>query len=496
VPDRPASLGLVSSGDGDACGGISADDGGAGGLRGAGGCGDFNKATANMSCVSGVCSPTAAKAVLNAIDLTNMLAGGDVKVTTGSGATNIVVKDGFSWTSTSRLTLDAMQSVEVDQPVSVAGSGAATITTSDGGSGGEFSVLPEKGSIQFWDLSSSLIIDGNSYTLAGDIKTLAANIAANPSGFHALAKPYDASVDGTFASPPIANTFSGTFDGLGNAISHFRLRFGAGEFEEFGFLKDIGVGGVVRNFGLVSVDIAGTGSMAATGTLAAGNEGVIQSCWTTGLLVPPQGQSAGGLVDANGGTISRSLARVQIRATNPRYLGGLIAYNAGLVSQSYADGLVEGSNVFNVYVGGLVGVNAQDDGNIENSYSIARVRATEGSDAVFGGLVGWNQSGATITAAYAAGPISEGHTSQSGLAGLIGQDDSRSGSVANSYWDLDKGVSDPSQGAGNIKNDPGVTGLTTRQLQKKLPLGFDHAVWGLSEKENHELPYLIGISAH
>src|SRR5690242_9662423 len=82
-----------------------------------------SKATANMSCVSGVCSPTAAKAVLNVTDLANMLAGGDVTVTTGSGATNIVVKDGFSWTATSRLTLDAMQSVEFDKPVTVAGTG-------------------------------------------------------------------------------------------------------------------------------------------------------------------------------------------------------------------------------------------------------------------------------------------------------------------------------------------------------------------------------------
>src|SRR6185437_8622489 len=122
------------------------------------------KPTANMSCSAGVCSPTAAKATLNATDLANMLAGGDVKVTTGSGATNIVVKDGFSWTSTSRLTLDAMQSVEFDKPVTVAGTGAVTITTNDGGSGGDL-LFGDKGNLTFWDLSSSLIINGSSYTL-------------------------------------------------------------------------------------------------------------------------------------------------------------------------------------------------------------------------------------------------------------------------------------------------------------------------------------------
>src|ERR1051326_828960 len=173
-------------------------------------------ATANMNCVSGVCSPTAKKAVLNVAELANMLAAGDVKIVTGSGATNIVVKAAFSWTSTSRLTLDAVQSVEVDKPVSVAGSGAVTITTNDGGTGGEFAIIPEHGSIQFWDLGSSLIIDGNTYTLAGDIKTLAADIAANPSGFYALAKPYDASVDGTYSASPIGTKLSGSFDALGN----------------------------------------------------------------------------------------------------------------------------------------------------------------------------------------------------------------------------------------------------------------------------------------
>src|SRR5438045_830853 len=111
-----------------------------------------SKATANMSCVSGVCTPTAKKAVLNVTDLTNMLAAGDVKVMTGRGATNIVVKDTFSWTSTSRLTLDAIQSVELDKPVTVAGTGAVTIATNDGGSGGDL-LFDGKGGLTFWDTS-------------------------------------------------------------------------------------------------------------------------------------------------------------------------------------------------------------------------------------------------------------------------------------------------------------------------------------------------------
>ena len=63
--------------------------------------------TSNMNCSAGVCSPTAKKAVLNATDLSNMLATGEVKVTTGNGAVAITVSSPFSWASTHRLTLDA-----------------------------------------------------------------------------------------------------------------------------------------------------------------------------------------------------------------------------------------------------------------------------------------------------------------------------------------------------------------------------------------------------
>src|SRR5438874_633148 len=63
-------------------------------------------ATKNMTCSNGVCSPTDKKAVLNVNDLTNMLASGDLKITTGAGAVTITVMSPFSWTSASRLTLD------------------------------------------------------------------------------------------------------------------------------------------------------------------------------------------------------------------------------------------------------------------------------------------------------------------------------------------------------------------------------------------------------
>ncbi|HEY6578573.1 MAG TPA: hypothetical protein VIY09_04570 [Rhizomicrobium sp.] len=47
------------------------------------------------------------------------------------------------------------------------------------------------------------------------------------------------------------------------------------------------------------------------------------------------------------------------------------------------------------------------------------------------------------------------------------------------------------KGAGTPKNDPGITGLTTTQLQSGLPQGFDPTVWAENPKINGGLPYLI-----
>src|SRR5690349_18290357 len=92
-----------------------------------------------MSCSAGVCSPTAQDAVLNVSDLTAMLATGDVKITTGNGAVTIGILSPFTWTSASRLTLDADFNVIFRAPVTVAGQGAVTLKANDGGTGGEIS---------------------------------------------------------------------------------------------------------------------------------------------------------------------------------------------------------------------------------------------------------------------------------------------------------------------------------------------------------------------
>ena len=85
-----------------------------------------------------------------------------------------------------------------------------------------------------------------------------------------------------------------------------------------------------------------------------------------------------------------------------------------------------------------------------------------------------------------------GTGADTGIGGLIGEDDAQSGSLDATYWDTDtSGVTNLSQGAGNIANDPGITGLTTAQFQSGLPQGFDPKVW--AEKANiiDGFPYLL-----
>jgi hypothetical protein len=76
--------------------------------------------------------------------------------------------------------------------------------------------------------------------------------------------------------------------------------------------------------------------------------------------------------------------------------------------------------------------------------------------------------------------------------GLVGYDESPAGYITVSYWDMDtSGINNPAQGAGNVQNDPGITGLTDTQLKSSLPSGFDPAIWSQKKSLNNGYPYLI-----
>lgn len=474
-------------------------------------------ATQNMDCSDGICVPTAAKAFLNANDLESDLSRfGNVRVmTTGSGieAANIVVDAPFSSSDSTSLTLDAHAAITVNAAVSI-GSGTAELELqSDTLDASDVLSFGEKGHITFGRLSDIFGINGGIFALVGSVHGLARAVAANPSGAFALANSYDASQDGTYAKSPIATTFSGSFEGLGNTIENLSLNDRRDTFvglfrESSGRLSDIGV---------VNADVqlqrdSNKGAYALVGILAAYSSGPVSGSYVTGSVSGPRPSSVGGLVGQAYAPVVRSHANVAVfTAHRTGEAGGLLGssestvtdcWAAGSVDSDVAGGLV-GSFAYGATVdqsfatarvsgstlaGGLVGYNVGVGGGVSNSYATGEVRGTNLSGSGAGGLIGWDSNAAAASDSYSTGHV----VNSEYVGGLIGEDNSSGGSLSNTYWDRDSSrIFDRSQGAGNIPSDPGIKGLTTKRLQSELPKGFSGKIWTEDPNINNGLPYLI-----
>jgi hypothetical protein len=499
--------------------------------------------TRNMSCAGGVCTPTGNNANLNVNDLQTMLGSSDVTVKTGTSTASLGVLSPLAWASSHRLTLDAFQFIHVRAAVAVQGTAGLTLITNDGGTGGDLT-FESGASVTFWDLTSSLIINRQRYTLVNDIKALASDIAAGPSRNYALSSDFDASPY-NFHSSPVPTVFTGTFEGLGHTISNLLIKTGRSQ-RQTGLFVDLGPRGTLRDIGLVNANVTGTYSYyspGVIGALVAENDGKIVSAYATGsvsglhavagalaglstgtivmsystMAVGCSDHSAGGLVGyMRGGLIESSHASGPVGCSGSTDAGGLVGVvGAGRVLNSFATGAVSayGSNASDAAVaGGLAAANAgtiafcfatgnatahgsegeadgtgyaaglitSNQGTIHDSYATGNSIAGPDTDA--GGLVEENRG--SISNTYSTGTVS---ASQRG--GLLGQDYS---TTANSYWDFDtSGITDPHQGAGDPLDDPGITGLTDAQLKSALPPGFNPAIWGQDPAINNGWPYLL-----
>lgn len=506
--------------------------------------------THDVSCVSGVCTATTKSANLNVGELTDMLASGDATVKTGGGANTIQVQDGFSWSS-SRLTLDANKSVGVHQPVAVAGKGGLTITYNDGGAGGDL-LFFDGAKIDFADLDSSLIVNGENYALLADIDTLAQDILQQPDGRLALASDYDASADGVRGTSPV-HRFEGTFEGLGHTIDRFSLKTNDRDAALFSILKKTAV---VRDLALTNVKL--TGKVHTIAAVGGYNQGLVAHCFASGTVT---GRIGAGLVGANAGAILDGHTSVSISVYDAG--AGLVLTNTGTIDGSSADGDVQAGYGNS---GGLVALN---EGTITNSSASGRISGTT-HGAALGGLVGYNFDGAAIRLSHASGDISVGEESEGGgglvgngsgeivqsfatgnvsgnsaslgglagvggkmiqsyatgtvsgkggefsgaySGGLAGYADAEvdevysTGHVAggwyvgglvglrqktahftSSYWDLDTSGRKKPCGYGACKD---VTRLTDAQLKAGLPKGFDPKIWGSDPNINGGYPYLL-----
>jgi hypothetical protein len=459
-----------------------------------------SKPTQNMSCSAGVCSPTARNATLNVGDLTSMLAGGDVSIQSGSLAKDIEIRTAFSWTSNQRLTLDSYRSIFFQKVVTVAGPGALTIVTDDGGTGGDFR-FEGKGRVEFWDTTSNLMINGAHFFLARTMRQLVVMIR-HGSGNYALARNIDVGKK-TYEGSPFPESFTGNFEGLGNTISNLKLK-GSLREENVGFFEEYSSedpSKAIRDLHLVSVSIVANNLEqhvgGVVGYMVSGN--IVNVDVSGNISASGQDSVAGGMVGLSFVSKVRN-SSAQVNVT----LGSDVIAGGGLIGQledgcpdctvaldsDYALGTVSGGD--GIVLGGLIGENLS--AKVTNCF--ARGAVSGGSNASAGGLIGINgilESGTqpVLETSYSTGAVSGGGGSMAG--GVLGQDQS-SPSASDTYWDLDtSGIADPTKGAGNIANDPGLTGLSTSQFMSALPAGFDTQIWGRSPGVNGGYPYLLAL---
>ena len=254
------------------------------------------------------------------------------------------------------------------------------------------------------------------------------NMNNDLSGSYVLANDIDASVTSTWNDgagfEPIGsemNRFIGSFDGQGHNITG--LYINRPFWTWVGLFGFVGTGGVLKNVGLISVDITGSNQVAG---LAGVNWGAATNTFVTGIV--SGNQFVGHLVGENGGTVSKSYSKGSVSAGG-EWAGGLIGSNWGTVTKSYSTCSVSGA----YYLGGLVG-SCSGSGTVTDSYSTGTINGNQ----YIGGLVGKNTG--TVSTSYATGTVSGNDF----VGGLVGEN---SGAVTSSFYDMETtGQSDTGKG--------------------------------------------------
>lgn len=261
-----------------------------------------------------------------------------------------------------------------------------------------------------------------------DLETMVSFFLPYSSAKYRLTADIDLTIEPGFYIP----YFRAEFDGNGHTISNIVINQPSTQY--VGFIARTQPGAVIKNLGLVNIDI--TGNTYVGGIAGDMDNGQIINSYTTGTVAGSDW--LGGLVGEtyNGSSISESYSSVTITSPGSWYVGGLVANNeGGTISDSFFTGSLEGDG----YIGGLVGDN--DAGPISNSYSTGSITGT--GDAI-GGLVGLFSTGETISNSYATGAVSSGASSWN-VGGLVGEG-----------YDV---VIEKSYATGNVTGDDYVGGL-------------------------------------
>ena len=393
------------------------------------------------------------------------LTGGNFTIQSTTGATGtagvVNVNDPVSWNA-NKLTLNAQTNINLN--ASLNGSGTASLALQYGQgavaagntsnyvvnaavtlpAGNNFSTkLGSDGAVKNYAVITSLGAAGS--TTGTDLQGVNGNLAGN----YALGGDIDASAtsgwNGGLGFAPIGAIFTGTFDGLGHAITGlFINRPGTASVGLFARIGNSPIGSV-SNLRLESVNVTGANY---TGALVGSGNGSVANCSSTGAVNGAQYTGGlvgyataavgsiknshsdatvvgtgyvGGLVGADFlGSISGSYATGTVTSTATNYTGGLVGQMVNAtITNSSSTSQVSGKN----YVGGLVG-SLSGTSSITNSSSTGPVNGTN----EVGGLVGNSQNTASITTSHSTGAVG----GVSDVGGLIGYNTSP-GAISNSY---------------------------------------------------------------
>ena len=305
--------------------------------------------------------------------------------------------------------------------------------------------------------------------------------------------------------------FTGQLDGKGYTVTSLSIDRSS---EVAALFHYIGVGGVVKNLGLVDCSIRAEKAMAAA--LVIYNEGTITNCYSTGTVTAWGSgiTTAGGLVKDNyaPGVVEDSYSSCTVNSNFGS--GGFATLNESIIRRCYATGNVTDTNI------GAAGFVDYNEGEITQCYATGNVHAT--GDAA--GFVRGQTTGAVIRNCYARGNVlAERFSGQA--SGFIGNNYSTgivedcyaanvptatgggtakaygfcyymypdATGMSNCFWDTDvSGITDPSPYV------TGETGKTTAEMKTRATFtdaGWDFTtpIWYIHPTINDGYPAFIGV---
>ena len=372
-------------------------------------------------------SGTLTSSSMGATTLSNSLASSNVSIatdnSTGSDSGNIYVNSAVSWTAATTLSLSAYKDIYINDAItSTHSSGKLKLLYGQGSSSGSFSGVAsdyyvnapvtlaagvnfytqlgsDTANLKSYQVITSLGSHGSTtgtdlqgmngsltthYALGADID---ASSTSDTSSWYTKANYYGFTKIGDNNNVTGTETFfSGTFAGLGHTVSNlymYQPNTGVS-----GMFAGLSTTGVIRDTGLVSMDITTNSS----GGLVGRNRGTVKNSFSTGSITSKAG-FVGGLVGDNStgtGTVTDSYSSASVIVSNSASIpaGGLVGRNYHTITSSYASGAVSGNSG---YTGGLVG-ELKSTGSISDSVWNT---STSGQSSAYGSVSAGSSSGAT-----------------------------------------------------------------------------------------------------